>query len=85
MLTVACIILSLHFGRVLAGNIYRAMPAFVMSREQLAQMLGKVEEGCRMVIQDDGSVIEQTYREPDVAAITLFERCRFYAHCLLAN
>lgn len=85
MLTLACIILSLHFGRVLAGNVYRACPAFVMSKEQLAQMLGKSIEGCRTIIQEDGSLREQTFKEWDVAAITKFERCRFFAHCLLAN
>lgn len=81
MLTLTCVILSLHFGRVLAGNLYRAAPAFVMSREQLAQMLGKTKTVPQ--IQEDGSVEDTVVPNPD--AITRFERCRFYAHCLLAN
>ena len=81
MITLCAVVLSLHFGRVLAGNLYRAAPAFVLPAARLAEMLGKTRRSTQ--IQEDGSVEDVLL--PDEDAITRFERCKFYLHCLLAN
>lgn len=83
MLTsIAAVVLSAHFGRVLAGNIYRACPAFVLPAEQLCSMLGYFKDGATTV---DEAGNQHVSTVPDTARVTLLERCRFFAHCLLAN
>ena len=81
LLSICAVILSLHFGRVLAGNLYRASPAFVLPAADLARTLGyftTVEDK-----NDDGSITEKQVE--DVSRVTKFERLRFYCHILLAN
>lgn len=82
MLTLTCIILSLHFARVFAGNVYRACPAFVLPAEQLCSMLGYMKEGETTV---DGAGNKHIATVADTDRITLLERLRFFGHCLLAN
>jgi len=84
MLTVLAVVLSLHFGRVFLGNVYRACPAFVMSREQLCQILGKTEMTSEAVVEDGKTVEKETVRYR-VETIGLGERIRFFAHLMLAN
>jgi len=81
MLTTLSIILSLHFGRIFLGNIYRASPAFVIDRASLARTLGYFTTVTDA--NEDGSVTEKQVE--DVSRITRFERCRFFLHCLLAS
>lgn len=81
MLTLAALVISLHFGRTLAGNVYRACPAFFASRANIAQAIGKTKVVPK--IQEDGSV--KNYEVADEDAITRRERCRFFAHLLLAS
>jgi hypothetical protein len=81
MLTIVSVILSLHFGRIFLGNLYRASPAFVLPREPLARTLGMFTTEVSQ--NADGSTTEKQVE--DVARITKLERCKFFLHCLLAN
>lgn len=38
---IACVVLSIHFARIVAGNVYRAAVAFRADDAQLKGMLGK--------------------------------------------
>jgi len=46
MLSDICmLILSVHFGRIVVGNLYRASPPLYMAEEQLSRMLQKDKVG----------------------------------------
>ena len=40
---ITCVVLSVHFARIVAGNVYRAAVAFRTPAEDLARMIGKTE------------------------------------------
>lgn len=81
IVSICAAILSLHFARVFAGNIYRALPAYVLPPEALARTLGYFN-----VVTEDNADGSKTERQiEDVARITKFERTRFFLHCLLAS
>lgn len=84
-ITVACIVLSVHFGRTACGQFYRALPAYFAKREALAQMLQKFKDDVVTQVVEDGKTIERTERVLDVAAITVVERTKFFLHLLLAS
>ncbi len=87
LLSICLVIMSLHFARVLAGNLYRALPAFLTSKAQLAQMLGKTTvmkvPAKNAAGEATGEWEEETVSNPE--AITVLERVKFYGHILLAS
>lgn len=79
------VVLTFHFARTALGQLYRALPAFLAKREQLAQMLGKTKTEVSTVVDAAGRTVERSESIPDVDAITTAERCRLFLHLVFAS